>query len=55
MNEELGTLLVLAYLTESHCPWLVPLGLLLSSFKELFVWGLPPDCGPNLAGICAGL
>ena len=28
MNEELGTLLVLAYLVESHCPWLVPLGTL---------------------------
>ena len=28
MNEDLHTLLVLAYLMESHCPWPVPLGLL---------------------------
>ena len=26
MDEKLSALLVLAYLTESHCPWLIPLG-----------------------------
>ena len=41
MDEELSTLLVLAYLTESHHPQLVPLGPLQPPFMKFFVGAFP--------------
>ena len=43
-DEELGTLLVLAYLTESHCPLPVPSGPLQPPLQNS-LWGLPLTMG----------
>ena len=62
MDEEFGTLLVLMYLTESHCPWPVALGSLHNTPSELLagafllmvglVWpAFSPSPGPIAAPI----
>ena len=45
MDEELGTLLVLVYLAESHHHWLVPLGASSAPFLKFFVGAFLPTVG----------
>ena len=45
MDEELGTILVLAYLVESHCPQPVPPGPLELPLAEIFVGIFLPTVG----------
>ena len=50
-DQELGTLLILTYLMESHCPQPVPLGPLQPPFMKFFVEGPSPYAGPDMAGL----